>query len=84
MLRLVLVGCVLMIVVAALAAAARVTPLGTPASPTDVTQRVAGPPTVADPRGRGAPARPFVYQPCRTMTWAARFGTCKGTVQEAP
>ncbi len=80
MLRLVLIGCALMIAIAALAP--RSVPLGTPGSPTNVTQRVAGPPTVADPQGRRDPARPFVYQPCRTMTWAARFGACKGTAQE--
>jgi hypothetical protein len=81
MMRLVLIGCALMMAIAALAPSA---PLGTPGSPTNVTQRVAGPPTVTDPQSRRDPARPFVYQPCRTMTWAARFGTCKGTAQETP
>jgi hypothetical protein len=83
MLRLVLIGCMLMIAIAALAASPRADPLGKRASPTDVLQRVAGP-GAADPQRRGAPTRPFVYQPCRTMTWVARFGTCKEQAQEMP
>ena len=71
MLRLVLIGCFLMIAIVALAAAPRVAPLGTPPSSSDATQRVAGPAAAADPQRQGSPGRPFVYQPCRTMTWVA-------------
>jgi hypothetical protein len=80
MLRLVLLGCFLMVAFAALAAAPRVTPLGTSPSATEVTQRVAGPPTVTDPQNRGASTRPFVYQPCRTMTWVP----CQYTLTQQP
>jgi hypothetical protein len=71
MLRLVLLGCLLMVAIAALAAAPRATPLGTSPSSTEITQRVAGPPTVAEPQNRAGSTRPFVYQPCRTLTWVS-------------
>ena len=69
MLRLVLIGCALLAVIAALAGSPRVDPLGPSSFPTEITQRVAGPATLADPHGRGTSTRPFVYQPCRTVTW---------------
>ncbi len=80
MLRLVLLGCFLIVAIVALAAGPRVTPLGTSPSPSEVTQRVAGPPTVTVPQDRGASTRPFVYQPCRTMTWVP----CQHTLTQQP
>ena len=69
MLRRALIGCALLAVIAALAGSPRSDPLGPPASDTEITQRVAGPATLASPHGRGTSTTPFLYQPCRTMTW---------------
>ena len=78
MLRLVLFGCLLMVAIVGLAAGPRVTPLGT--SPAEVTQHVAGPPTLTVPQDRGASTGPFVYQPCRTMTWVP----CRHALTQQP
>ncbi len=71
MLRFVLIGCFLMIAIAALAAAPRVAPLGTPASSSDATQRVAGPAAAAvacalqRPDGAGSVIRFSLIRGCR-------------------
>jgi len=83
MLRLVLIGSILMIaVIVSLAGESRVTPRRIPGSFPNVTQRAADPPMAVDLPSRWAPTRPFVYQPCRTMMWATRFGACREKVQE--
>jgi len=82
MLRLVLIGSILLIaVIIAFAAGPKVTPLGTPASSPD-TLRVAGPPTAVDSPSRRT-TRPFIYDPCLTMTWVTRHGVCKAKVSES-
>ena len=70
MLRHALLGFLALAAIAALAASPKATPLGMPASLPKASQRVAGPPNLADPQRPGVPASPVVYQPCRTMTWA--------------
>jgi hypothetical protein len=80
MLRLVVVGCTLMIVMGSLAASPRVDPRETSPSPSEVTQRVAGPPALMDAYGRVPSPRAFVYRPCRTMTWVK----CPQTLTEQP